>query len=124
MKTLPSLLILTLLSFSAGLPVMASDKDDDKDTSQDKRPYMEMAREHAQMSDNMMMMLKQTMAILKDLNNAPSDADKAQLGKMIGDLDAMMKRHHDMREKMMEQCRNNPDCMKGPRHPGGMGGEH
>ena len=76
----------------------ASDDDDDKSPPQ-REMYMKMAKERHEMSQDMMTMLRETMEIVRNLDDKPSAGEKEKLSKMIERMDGMMKRHDEMREE-------------------------
>lgn len=61
--------------------------------------YRMMYREHHQVTQDMMMMLKDVMGILKGMNHHPTAEEKERLGKMMDKLDKMMAEHEDMMKK-------------------------
>ena len=80
-------------------PAFASDNNDD-----DKRKnYQEHYKLRHQMNMDMMQMLSETMAILRDLNHKPSDSEKARLSDMIKQLEQMMSDHKMMADKAMQR---------------------
>ncbi|MFQ5470315.1 MAG: hypothetical protein ACE5EH_08410 [Gammaproteobacteria bacterium] len=68
-------------------------------TVESKKHYQEMMRERHRMHNEMLVMVKATMVILKDLNHKPSPAQREKLGKMINRIDEMMTRQKEMAEE-------------------------
>lgn len=66
---------------------------------------MEMMKARQQMMTDMMGMLRDTMAILKDLNHKPSSAEREKLAGMIQRMDEMMAQHEEMHEKMRKKMK-------------------
>ena len=50
-----------------------------------------------------MMMLRETMQIVRDMNHHPSEADKEKLNKMIDETNDLMKHEAETGKKMMKK---------------------
>ena len=64
--------------------------------------YRTMFKERYQMSQDMMMMLKDVMGIIKGMNHHPTAEEQERLGKMMDKLDKMMATQEDMMKKAKE----------------------
>lgn len=91
LKTFLAIVIATAI-FST--PALARDKG--KDYGKKDMKHSMMSKDY--MSD-MMSKVKRTMEIVRDLNHKPTDAEKRELDKMIGEIDTMMSEHKKVWEK-------------------------
>ena len=73
---------------------------------------MEMMKARQQMMTDMMVMLKETMSILKGLNHKPSAGEKEKLGDMIASMDKMIAHHDEMHEKMRKRMKEHMEMSK------------
>jgi len=64
---------------------------------------MKMMKEHHRMNRDMMIMLKETMTILKGLEHKPSPAQKKKLGEMIERLEKDIEHHRKMMKKYKDR---------------------
>ncbi len=82
-----------------------------------KSHYGEMMKERQQMMTDMMDMMKETMAILRNLNHKPSAEERERLGEMMQHLDEMKARHEAMHEMMRQRMKEMHDKKeKGSHH--------
>ncbi|MEJ2566039.1 MAG: hypothetical protein P8164_09885 [Gammaproteobacteria bacterium] len=70
----------------------------DGDSPEDTPDWQGMVKQRQNTTEALMSMLKETMAILKDMNRKPSDQQQQRLSAMMARLDGMLERH----KKMME----------------------
>lgn len=64
-----------------------------------------MSAEHQQVFKEVLGMVKDTMAIVRDLNHKPSEEQKKTLDAMIKKLDDISKKHEDMMKKKQEMMK-------------------
>ncbi len=122
MKKIPVLILMLMSSLLAQAPANAGD-DTDKGDHPDWRMMM---HERQQMTQDVLGMMKETMAIIRNLNHKPSDAEKARLGEMMSKLDGfmekekkrgqqheeMMEKRQDMKEQRMDMRDKHQEMMK------------
>lgn len=91
---------------------VAQAKDDSpKDTKADDAmggqmmQMHKMSAEHQQVFKEVLGMVKDTMAIVRDLNHKPSEEQKKTLDAMIKKLDDISKKHEDMMKKKQEMMK-------------------
>ncbi|MDH4228034.1 MAG: hypothetical protein OEV59_09860 [Deltaproteobacteria bacterium] len=68
-----------------------------------KKDGMMMRGEHKGMVRDMMIMLRDTMTIVKGLNHTPTDKEKEELSKMIEKMDEMIKKNEEMMKAWEEK---------------------
>ena len=64
-----------------------------------------MSADHQQVFKEVLGMVKDTMAIVRDLNHKPSEEQKKQLDAMIKKLDDISKKHEDMMKKKQDMMK-------------------
>ena len=60
-------------------------------------------QQYQSVTEELMVMLKETMSIIRNLDHAPSADEKRQLAEMINRLDAMLKQQQEVMQDMREQ---------------------
>ena len=60
-------------------------------------------RQYQSVTEELMVMLKETMGLIKNLDHAPSAEEKRQLAEMINRLDVMLKQQQEAMQDMREQ---------------------
>ena len=85
-----------MLAMSWGLSAAVWAGTEDAGAATAARPYQSVTEE-------LMAMIKETMGIIKNLDHAPTAAEKRQLTKMMGRLDVMLKQQQDAMENMRQQ---------------------
>jgi len=60
-------------------------------------------RQYQSVTEELMAMLQETMSIIKNLDHAPSAAEKRHLAEMINRLDAMLKQQQEVMQNMRDQ---------------------
>lgn len=93
-------------------PAEAAAKDDSsKDTKADDAmggqmmQMHKMSAEHQQVFKELLGMVKDTMAIVRDLSHKPTEEQKKQLDAMIKKLDDISKKHEDMMKKKQDMMK-------------------
>lgn len=102
MKKLSLLTAMCLSLFFAQTPAKAGD-----DMTKGEQPaWRMMMHDRQQMTQDVLGMMKETMAIIRNLNHKPSDAEKARLDEMMSKLDVIMEKEKKMarsQEEMMDK---------------------
>lgn len=71
-----------------------------------------MMKEHHDMLNGMMGMMKETMGILKDLNHTPTADQKKKLEEMMKKMDDMVKKHDEMMKQKEERMEQKKEMME------------
>lgn len=106
MKRFTGLFIVAIIASTLTIP-SASAKMGGK-----KGVMMNNMTEHHQMMQDMMGMMKETMAVLKDLNHSPTAEQKTRLDEMINKMDGFMKKHEEMMKEKQEKMEKKQERMK------------
>jgi len=99
MKALRVVILPMAMLFASG--AVLADSDDQK--KQDWSDFSAMMTERSKMLRDTMMMTRETMKIVKDMNHHPSAADKEKLETMIKEIDVLMEHEAEIGKKMMKK---------------------
>lgn len=111
MKALRVVMLPMVMLFASGAVLADSDENNDENWND----FSAMMTERSKMLRTTMMMLRETMQIVKDMNHHPSAADKEKLAKMIDETNGLMEHEAELGKKMMKKWKKEDWGDKGGR---------